>query len=219
MVIDIRQIACASVQGVSSRPIAFVGRYQPTRRRHVTNTPPQVQALAAGAPVIGEGVRFREFRSGPPGEVVPRIRIPLAPAYHFGNGRRVGFLDQCQPCPDRRFLVGGHGCRRLPDGRGKGFRRYRVRVAFQNIGMGRLGTAGHFQRIAVKEVNQPPAGSGALCRQCTGIPFGRADFVLDLSRGYRGFTGASLYWRGFAVTSDLKPGFQGLRPMDFSDDA
>jgi hypothetical protein len=56
--------------------------------------------LVAGAPVIGERVRLRQFRRRPSGEVVPRIRIPLALAYHFGNGHRVGFLDQCQPGPD-----------------------------------------------------------------------------------------------------------------------
>ena len=106
-----------------------------------------------------------------------RIRVPLALADHFGNGRRVGFLDQCQPCPDYRFIAGRHRCRWLADGRGKGFRHYRVRMSFQNVGMGRLGTAGHFHRIAVGVMDQPPAGSGRrvasadFCRGC-GLPFG-----------------------------------------------
>ena len=162
-----RGIARASLQDVKRRPIASIRNYQrPTfRLGDGANPPPQVAALGTGTPVIGKRVGCWQFRRRPPGEVVPRIRIPLALAYHFGNGRRVGFLDQRQPCPDCRFLAGGQGCRWLPDGRGKGFRRYRVRVPFQNLGMSRLGIAGHLHRIAVEVVNQPASGKPSSFRQ------------------------------------------------------
>jgi hypothetical protein len=49
----------------------------------------QVRALTAGAPLIGEWVKLRQYCLCPPAEVVPRLHILPALAYHLGNGCRV----------------------------------------------------------------------------------------------------------------------------------
>jgi len=164
---------------VASCVVGLLGRYQ----RHTAPRPPNVRVGRRVYPrrfgktsttstmcgLLSGALRMpqtpprptcrRQFRRSPPGEVVPRIRIPLAPVNHFGNRRRVGFTDQRQPCADYRFLAGGQGCRRLPDGRGKGFRLRRTRPTGQHLGTGRIGKAAHLHGGAVGVVNPPPAGS------------------------------------------------------------